>query len=121
VKLRWRKITTHAEAEHALRVLYLFTKNSVVRYVGRAKQLEGTKGRYAHGYRYLIDLLWDCDFELYVSQSLSKVQWENIVNIERSLIALFDRPQLKNRNFAKANELIEFQFIEPWKRRTRER
>lgn len=115
MRLRWHKISTHAEADSAHHVLYLFVGKGIVKYVGRAKQLGGSKGRYAHGYRYLIDLLWDCGLELYVSQSLGKAQWDNIVDIERSLIAHFDRPQLKNRNFAKATHVVEFQFVESWK------
>lgn len=118
VNLTWTKINDMAKTEKMTEVLYLFAKNGKVRYVGKASEFSGAKARYALGYRHLIKLLLESGVQLYVSH-LSKNQWEQIDNIERSLILRFketEKEAFLNRRHWRPKSQVDVVCDEPWKK-----
>ena len=92
----WILCKTYEEAEDLSRCLYVFCKNNVPVYVGRAKIFGGKKGRYSYGFRYLIDLLLQSEYKLYVAE-LTIPQYSKIRDYEDTLIYKFDSDKLVNR------------------------
>jgi len=83
--LTWAKYSTYGAAENAKRCLYVFKKGHAYLYIGKAKQFGGTRGRYAYGYRYLVEALLKANVTLYIAL-LSDQQWAAVKDYENTLI-----------------------------------
>jgi hypothetical protein len=117
MRLTWSKIADCDATKNASRVLYVWARGGRVRYVGRAKNFGGAGGRYAFGYQYLVHLLLESRFTLYISQNLSPQQWAKVEDIERTLIKTFEkeRQNLENKRRPEPRNKIRLSFGRPWK------
>jgi hypothetical protein len=117
MRLTWSKIADCDATKTASNVLYVWTRRGQVRYVGKAKNFGGAGGRYAFGYQYLVRLLLESRFTLYISQNLSPQQWAKVEDIERTLTKTLEgeRQKLENRRRPEPRSKIKLSFGRPWK------
>lgn len=102
---KWKRYETYESAENITKCLYLFKKRHRYLYIGKAKQFGGKSGRYAYGYRYLIDALLQSGVRLYLAK-LTKQQWKNVKDYENSLISSNKGRKAVNRKRTKNFKLI---------------
>lgn len=101
--VKWKQYKTYESAETVKRCLYVFKKGGRYLYIGKAKQFGGKSGRYAYGYRYLVDALLESGAKLYLAE-LTLTQWESVKDYENTLISsakgqdAVNRRKIKNFN-----------------------
>ena len=96
MKLSWKEYEDYYTAQHSRDCLYVFRRGNTPLYIGRAKRFGGAKGRYAYGYRYLVEALLESGCRLYVA-ALDSEAIEQIVDCERSLIKKYRRYLVNKR------------------------
>jgi hypothetical protein len=87
--LAWRECTSYKDAQDVKQCVYAFRVGDDILYVGKARKFGGPSGRYAFGYRYLIDALLAAGHKLYVAP-LADEQWDSVIDIEQTLIKAWD-------------------------------
>ena len=85
MNLPWKEYKSYEKAKDCQDCLYIFRKDDVPLYIGRAKKFGGPDGRYAYGYRYLVEALLESGCRLYIAE-LSGAQAERRHDYERTLI-----------------------------------
>jgi hypothetical protein len=75
-------------------------------YIGKAKQFGGPSGRYAHGYRYLVDALLKSGTTLHIAM-LNDKQWLSIRDFENTLIQ-----SAKGKHAVNKRRLSDFNVID---------
>jgi hypothetical protein len=83
--VKWKNYSDYEEAASAVTCLYVFKKGVKYLYIGKAKRFGGASGRYAHGYRYLVDALLKSGAKLYIAK-LSDKQWLSVRDYENTLL-----------------------------------
>lgn len=102
--IKWKRYSDYEEAASALKCLYVFKNGTKYLYIGKAKRFGGASGRYAHGYRYLVDALLKSGAELHIA-TLSDKQWLSVRDYENTLLGTPEGEEavnirrLKNFNF----------------------
>jgi hypothetical protein len=81
----WKKYSDYSKAANVQSCLYVFKKGHIYLYIGKAKQFGGASGRYAHGYRYLVDALLKSGAKLYIAK-LGANQWLSVRDYENTLL-----------------------------------
>lgn len=81
----WTKYGTYAKAASAQKCLYVFKKGHEYLYIGKAKQFGGKSGRYAYGYRYLVEALLMSGAKLHIAK-LNDNQWLSVHDYENTLL-----------------------------------
>ena len=104
MKLSWNEYKDYDTAKDCQNCLYVFRKGKKPIYIGKAKQFGGAKGRYAYGYRYLVEALLESGCKLYIAVLDSKAA-KNIDDYERSLIKKY-RKHLVNKKYQKPKREI---------------
>ena len=64
--------------------MYVFKRDHYYLYIGKAKKFGGAKGRYAYGYRYLVDSLLESGVKLWILEL--GAHWKSVNNLENTLI-----------------------------------
>lgn len=105
MKLSWEEYRNYDTAKNCQNCLYLFSKGKKPIYIGKAKQFGGAKGRYAFGYRYLVEALLKSGCKLHVAV-LGEEASKNIDDYERSLIKKF-RMHLVNKKYQEPKREIK--------------
>ena len=94
--IKWEEYETYEDAKNVRECLYVFKKAHRYLYVGKAKQFGGKSGRYAYGYRYLVDALLETGAKLYLAKLNSK-QWATVKDYENTLISSVKGKKAVNR------------------------
>jgi hypothetical protein len=81
----WKKYSDYLKAANVQTCLYVFKKGHIYLYIGKATQFGGASGRYAHGYRYLVDALLKSGAKLHIAK-LSAKQWLSVRDYENTLL-----------------------------------
>ena len=84
--LKWMKYTSYEDAKDITECIYVFAKGKKYLYVGRAKQFGGSDGRYAVGYRHLLDSLFKSGACVYIAK-LSRAQWRKVRDYENTIMS----------------------------------
>lgn len=92
----WKRYRTYNGAENVKNCLYVFKKGHRYLYIGKAKQFGGSSGRYAYGYRYLVDALLESGTKLFLAE-LTVRQWQSVKDYENTLISSAKGQQAVNR------------------------
>lgn len=113
ISLKWISCKDYGAAKDHIQCLYVFTRGSTVIYVGKAKRFGGSSGRYAYGYRYLIECLLESKHSLWIAP-LEDTQWKRINDYEQSLISLLN-PRVRQRILN--HETLSFRSNFPWNKK----
>src|SRR5205823_11436681 len=89
LRLDWRRCASYKDAQDLEQCVYAFRKGNDILYVGKARRFGGSSGRYAFGYRYLINALLAANYKLYVAP-LADEHWDRVIDIEQTLIKTWD-------------------------------
>ncbi len=73
-------------------------------YVGKAKKFGGANGRYATGYRHLVDSLFESGACVYIAK-LNKVQWKQVRDYENTLMS--NKKDLKSVNILRVKDFTK--------------
>jgi hypothetical protein len=101
--VQWRQYKTYESAENVNKCLYVFKSGHRYLYIGKAKQFGGKAGRYAYGYRYLVDALLESGTKLFIAK-LTNRQWKSVRDYENTLLnstrgqKAVNRQRVKNFN-----------------------
>ncbi len=110
--INWKEFDCYEAAKDCRLCLYVFRKHKKPLYIGKAKQFGGPTGRYAYGYRYLVDALIKSGCRLYIAE-LSTHAWKRVDNYENTLICKY-RWYLVNKR--KSESLSQIKGLSlPWK------
>lgn len=104
--LEWKLYESYEAAEKVQNCLYVFKKGHQYLYIGKAKQFGGKAGRYAYGYRYLVDALLESGAKLYLAK-LSANQWSSVRDYENTLISSTKGQKAVNRRRVKYFILVQ--------------
>ena len=102
----WKQCNAYEEAENVTKCLYVFKKGDSYLYIGKAKRFGGPSGRYAYGYRYLVDALLASGATLFLAK-LTEEQWESVKDYENTLISSCKGKKALNRQRVKSFKQIQ--------------
>jgi hypothetical protein len=103
-KLDWKRYIDYEKAKDCQCCIYVFRRDNTPLYIGKAKRFGGPKGRYAYGYRYVVQALIESNCRLYIAELKGKAKGD-IDNYERSLIQSYKK-YLVNKKIPKPSKKI---------------
>jgi hypothetical protein len=107
-KLTWYRIRSYEKAKPYVNCVYLVSRKRKPVYIGRAKQFAGPSGRYAGGYRYLLDELLTAGISLHIGVRCVG-NGHSLSVLERSLLYLFHKTKgLRNKKSASGKKPRDF-------------
>jgi hypothetical protein len=111
-KILWKEYKSYQTAMNCTNCLYVFRKNGKPLYIGKAKKFGGPRGRYAYGYRYLIEALLKSGCKLYIAKINSRSS-KFLDNCERTLIKKYRNHLVNKKNQEPKKEIVGIRL--PWR------